>query len=89
MPRTVQDGGDTGEVITGVGDQMPPDVERKRFGLEEGGGPAAKGDPRDGKARTTKHKEVDDRFASDGAEVDPQPGEEGLDQDQIRPQKGL
>lgn len=87
MPRRFQDTGETGEVITGIGDQMPPDVERKRFGLDEGGGPAAKGNPRDGKA--SKEKEGIERFAGEGAEVDPQPGEEGLEQDEIRPQKGV
>ena len=87
MPRTVNDTGDTGEVITGIGDQMPPDVERKRFGLEESGGPAAKGNIRDGKAG--KQKNVDGRFAGDGAEDDEAPGEEDLDQDEIRDRKGL
>ena len=87
MPRTVRDTGATGEVISGTGDQMPADVEAKRFGLEEGGGPAAKGDARLGKAQ--KDKAGMERFAGEGAEVDVPPGEEGLGQDEIRAGKGL
>ena len=70
---------------------MPPDVERKRFGLEDAGGPAAKGDARAGKAGTrhNRGKEEPDRFAGDGAEADAPPGEEELEQDELREGKSI
>ncbi|KAF2486805.1 hypothetical protein BDY17DRAFT_292143 [Neohortaea acidophila] len=89
MPRRFNDSGATGEVITGTGDQMPVDVEQKRFGLDEAGGPAAKGHSRDGKASSKHHKDEFGRFAGEGAEVDPAPGEEELEQDEIRDSKGV
>ena len=88
-PRGYRDDGATGEVITGTGDQMPADVERKRFGLDEAGGPAAKGHARDG--QQVRDKEGMERFGGEGAEVDVPPEEEGEDvgQDEIRDRKGL
>lgn len=88
MPRQTRDSGETGEVITGTGDQMPVDVERKRFGLDDAGGPAAKGHPREGKA-SSDHRDEFDRFGGEGAEVDPPPGEEELEQDEIRDKRSL
>jgi len=87
MPRTFQDSAETGEVITGTGDTMPVEIERKRFGLEEGGGPGAKGDARDGKLRS--NADIDDRLQSEGAEVDSAVGEEEMEQDELRAKRGL
>ena len=91
MPRTFKDTGATGEVITATGDQMPADVEAKRFGLRDAGGDAAKGHSREGRGTTT-HKEDDiEKFATEGAEVDRSVQEEGEDvgQDELRAKKGL
>ena len=67
---------------------MPAGVEEKRLGQSIGGGPAAKGHPRDGKGRV-KNETDRERFASEGAEVDSAVGEEGEDQDVLRERKGL
>lgn len=88
MPRTVKDTGETGEVITGTGDQLPASVESKRLGTGEADGPAAKGHPRDARHDVKGGSEIE-RFASEGAEVDPAPGEEEDDQDIIRKRKDL
>jgi hypothetical protein len=88
MPRTVKDTGETGEVITGTGDQLPASIESKRLGMGEAGGPAAKGHPRDARHDVKSGSEIE-RFASDGAEADPAPGEEGEEQDVVRERKGL
>jgi hypothetical protein len=88
MPRAPKDTGVTGEVISGTGDQMPPGVESKRLGMQDAGGPAAKGHPRDGKAVGDKGSMVE-RAAVEGAEVEPAPGEEEDSQDAIRDRKGL
>ena len=88
MPRTTKDTGATGEVITGTGDQMPADVESKRLGMGVAGGPAAKGHPRDAKGGVKTASEIE-RFAGEGAEVEPAPGEEEEGQDEVRDKKGL
>lgn len=88
MPRTVKDTGETGEVITGTGDQLPAGVESKRLGQGEAGGPAAKGNLRDARGDVKSGSEIE-RFASEGAEADPAPGEEEEDQDVIRERKGI
>ena len=88
MPRTVKDTGETGEVITGTGDQLPASVESKRLGMGEAGGPAAKGNLRDARHDVKSGSGIE-RFASDGAEVDPAPGEEEEEQDIVRERKGL
>lgn len=38
MPSGTGDGGLTGEVVTGIGDQLPVDVEAKRLGQDSSGG---------------------------------------------------
>jgi len=88
VSRTFQDDGATGEVVSGTGDQLPAGVERKRLGAEESGGPAAKGHSRDGKALGNRGERFDE-LASEGPEADAAPGEEELEQDEVREGKGL
>ena len=84
MPRRFNDTGATGEVITGTGDQLPAGVESKKLG-QEGGGPLAKGSERYGKHVRQKES----GFEDEGAEADAPPGEEELEQDEVREGKGL
>ena len=88
MPRSNKDTGATGEVITGIGDQMPAGIESKHFDMGGAGGPAAKGHPRDGRHDVKAGSEIE-RFAGDGAEAEPAPGEEEEDQDVVRERKGI
>ncbi|KAF2102961.1 hypothetical protein NA57DRAFT_32716 [Rhizodiscina lignyota] len=86
IPRRNKDMGATGEVITGTGDQLPAQLESKRlhYGANE---PASKGHDR--LEKHLKQKESDlERYAGEGAEVDPVPGEEEDTQDAIRDRKG-
>ncbi len=87
MPRSTRDLGSTGEVISGVGDQMPAQAESKRmhYGANN---PLAKGHDRYDKHSRDKMSDVE-KFAGEGAGVEPAPGEEGEDQDTIRDRKGL
>ncbi|KAI9722232.1 MAG: hypothetical protein M1812_001704 [Candelaria pacifica] len=87
MPRSTRDMGSTGEVISGVGDQIPAQAESKRmhYGANN---PLAKGHDRYDKHSRDKESDLE-KFAGEGAGVEPAPGEEGEDQDTIRDRKGL
>jgi len=86
IPRRNKDIGATGGVITGIGDQLPAQVESKRLHFSPNN-PLAKGHDRYDKH--TRQKESDlERFQGEGAQVDPEPGEEGESQDYIRSKKG-
>ncbi|GAB7361130.1 hypothetical protein MBLNU230_g1165t1 [Neophaeotheca triangularis] len=87
MPRAPKDMGATGDVITGYGDQLPAQVESKNlhFGAND---PVAKGHDRADKHARQKESDLE-RYAAEGAEVKPPPGEEGESQDKIRDEKGL
>ena len=83
IPRSYKDTGMTGEVVTGIGNQLPATtVEQKNLA---GGGnePLAKGD-----SRYTKHAQQlesdQDKLASRGAAVDPAPGDEDVDNGELR-----
>ncbi|KAF1816914.1 hypothetical protein P152DRAFT_453524 [Eremomyces bilateralis CBS 781.70] len=86
IPRRNRDLGTTGEVVTGTGDRLPVQVESKRMHFDPNN-PAAKGHDRAEKHRTDHHADDIGRYGGKGAEVDVPPGEEGLDQDTIRPPK--
>ncbi|OCL06020.1 hypothetical protein AOQ84DRAFT_86378 [Glonium stellatum] len=81
IPRSVRDRGQTGEVMTGIGDQLPANVEKKR--LDD-----ADLDPRaHGHDRAFKHAVKNAPFtklAGEGPDVQPAPGEEGDGQDVLR-----
>ena len=87
LPRQFKDMGASGEVITSTGDQMPAEIETKNLQFE-GNDPQSKGSSRFAKhARQTK-SDIE-RLQGDGAEADPAPGDEELDQDEIRDPKGI
>ncbi len=87
IPRSVNDRGQTGEVLTGTGDSMPTSIEKKN--LDD-----ANFDPRaKGHDRYAKHARQDNPFDSmkHGAgshDVDPAPGEEDMGQDELLDRRG-
>lgn len=85
IPRRNKDMGATGEVITGTGDQLPGEVESKRlhYGAND---PLSKGHDRYDKHVRQNESDLE-RYAGEGAEVDPAPGEEEDSQDVIRDRK--
>jgi hypothetical protein len=87
MPRQYKDIGATSEVITGTGDQLPPQVESKNlhFGAND---PLAKGHDRYDKHARQKESDLV-RYAGEGAGADVPPGEEELGQDELRDRKGI
>lgn len=83
IPRSYRDTGMTGEVMTGTGDQLPATtVEHKNLA---GGGDEAVAK---GHSRTAKHvkqnETLEDKLASAGHEVEEAPGEERVEQDELR-----
>jgi hypothetical protein len=86
IARRNKDMGATGEVVTGIGDQLPATIESKRlhYGANE---PFAKGHDRADKHRRQNESDLE-RYAGEGAEVDLAPGEEKDTQDQARARKG-
>ncbi|KAI9677032.1 MAG: hypothetical protein M1817_006871 [Caeruleum heppii] len=87
MPRRTKDVGQTGEVLTGTGDQLPASVESKRLNVGAEG-PLSKGHPRYEKHVRQKESDVE-RLAGEGAGVDDVPGEEELEGEEQRERKGL
>jgi len=87
MPRQFKDIGATGEVISGTGDQLSAQIESKNlhFGAND---PLAKGHDRYDKHARQKESDFE-RYAGAGAGADVPPGEEELNQDQVRDAKGL
>lgn len=77
-----KDSAATNEVITGTGDQLPAEVESKNlhFGANN---PLAKGHDRYDKHTVDRESDIR-RYAGEGVDADPAPGEEELPQDQIR-----
>ena len=68
MPRSTRDTGYSGEVISGTGDVMPPEIESKRLNFGTGD-PGAKGHLRDFKHE--KHKKTAfERFAGEDVDAD-------------------
>ncbi|KAK4507367.1 hypothetical protein PRZ48_001102 [Zasmidium cellare] len=87
IPRQFKDMGATGEVITGIGDQLPPQIESKR--LHNGPNDSvAKGHDRVDKHRKQQESDLE-RYQGAGAAADPAPGDEQLSQDQLRDRKGI
>ena len=87
MPRNPRDMGSSGDVITGIGDQMPSEVNTKNAHYG-GGNSLAKGSERYDKHTKSKESDLETKAAA-GAETVPAPGEENLSQDAIRARKGL
>ena len=83
IPRTHRDTGMSGEVMTGTGDRLPARAVEDKNLAGRGNEPAAKGHTRDAKHGKQKVSDVD-KYASEGPGVDEAPGEEDLDQDQLR-----
>ena len=83
IPRGPGDAGTSDEMVTGTGDEMPAEVMTKN--LHFGDGPAAKGNLRDAKAGQQKGSD-EELYARDGADMEPAPGQEGLEQEEIREQ---
>lgn len=85
IPRGVNDTGVTGEVITGTGDAITSNIEKKN--LDDAGGPYAKGHD-----RYAKHIRQDNPFnrnvGSGEHDVQPAPGEEELGQDALLDKRG-
>lgn len=87
IPRSVNDRGQTGEVISGTGDQITSNIEKKN--LDD-----ANFDPRaKGHDRYAKHARQDNPLGSSkhGAvshDVDAAPGEEELGQDELLDKRG-
>ncbi|KAL6710223.1 hypothetical protein ACN47E_009169 [Coniothyrium glycines] len=87
IPRSVADRGETGEILTGAGDQLTSNLEKKNMD-DANYDPRAKGDN-----RYFKHARQDNPFNSlqHGAgdhNVEPAPGEELLSQDEILAKRG-
>lgn len=87
MPRNPQDQGTSGEVITGIGDQMPGTVNTKNT-HHTGNNPLAKGSDRYDKHTRDKESEFDETGGA-APYVEPPPGEENLSQQEIRDQHDL
>ena len=88
MPRSVHDRGQTAEVITGTGDQMTSNVEKKNLD-DTNFDPGAKGN-----VRYAKYAKHDNPFSSlaTGAKdhnVEPAPGEEEDSQETLLNKRGL
>jgi len=81
IPRGTRDRGQTGEVITGIGDQLPASVEKKRLD-DVDLDPKAHGDDR--YVKHAKQKNTFERMANEGPDVEPAPGEEEEDQETLR-----
>ncbi|KAH7116039.1 hypothetical protein B0J11DRAFT_584073 [Dendryphion nanum] len=84
IPRSVNDAGVTGEIVTGTGDQITGNIEKKN--LDDASGPYAKGHD-----RYAKHIRQDnpfDRNAAGEHDVQPAPGEEELSQDALLDRRG-
>lgn len=88
MPRSVNDRGQTAEVITGIGDQVTSNVEKKNLD-DTNFDPGAKGN-----VRYAKHSKHDNPFTSlkTGAgdhNVEAAPGEEEDSQETLLKKRGL
>ncbi|PVH95679.1 hypothetical protein DM02DRAFT_617734 [Periconia macrospinosa] len=85
IPRGPRDRGETGEIMTGIGDQMPSNIEKKTFDNTPYD-PRAKGD-----VRTYKHdvqRNDFDLMAQADHNVRPAPGEEELSQEELLDKRG-
>ncbi|KAF2659200.1 hypothetical protein K491DRAFT_689555 [Lophiostoma macrostomum CBS 122681] len=85
IPRGVADRGQTGEIITGTGDQLTSNIEKKN--LDD-----AYLDPKaKGHARYAKHARQDnefDKLAKAGHDVESAPGEEEVGQEDLLDRRG-
>jgi hypothetical protein len=80
IPRSTRDSGPTGAVMTGTGDALHANVEKKN--LDDAGlWPGAKGHDRE--AKHLKKGNFYDKMAQEHHGVQAAPGEEGLDQETL------
>ncbi|KAF2188192.1 hypothetical protein K469DRAFT_703660 [Zopfia rhizophila CBS 207.26] len=85
IPRGTRDRGTTGEVTTGIGDQLPSNVEKKNLD-DAGYDPRAKGHVQ--YAKHAKQKDPFAKMAHGDHGVEPAPGEEDLDQEELVQRRG-
>ncbi|KAF2129648.1 hypothetical protein P153DRAFT_396903 [Dothidotthia symphoricarpi CBS 119687] len=89
IPRSVNDPGQTGEVLTGTGDQMNSSIEKKNLD-DANYEPGAKGHDRDAKHAINRKDNPHDssKHGASSHDVEAAPGEEELGQDELLEKRG-